>query len=74
MNCVNYNLKAEKEKALLEAKIEAAAHEHELKMASLGGHSCKDRAIAFDPARNIILVTTFQERRLINFCSFGDSW
>ena len=46
-------LKAEKEKALLAAELEAAAHEHELKMASLGKHSPSDKASAFDPARNI---------------------
>ena len=50
-------LKAEQEKALLaaeiEAKNEAAACEHELKMASLGKHPSSDKACAFDPARNI---------------------
>ena len=46
-------LKAEEEKALLEAEKGAAAHEHELKMASLGKHPPSDRASTFDPARNI---------------------
>ena len=61
-------LKAEQEKALLaaeiEAKKEAAACEHELKMASLGKHSPSDKASAFDPARNIILVPPFQEKEV----------
>ena len=57
-------LKAEKEKALLEAEKEAAAREHELKMASLGKHSPSDKASAFDPARNIRLVPTFQEKEV----------
>ena len=39
-----------------EADKEAAAREHELKMAGLGIHSPKDKASAFDPARNIRLV------------------
>ena len=56
---------AEQEKALLEAEIEAkkeaAAREHELKMAGLGKHSPSDRPNAFDPARNIRLVPPFQE-------------
>ena len=46
-------LKAEQEKVLLEAEKEAAAREHELKMAGLGKHSPSDKASAFDPARNI---------------------
>ena len=50
-------LKAEREmshlEAELEAKKEAAACEHELKMACLGRHPPTDRASAFDPARNI---------------------
>ena len=54
--------KAEQEKAELEAKKEAA----ELKMASLGRHPPPDRASAFDPARNIKLVSPFQEKELIN--------
>ena len=49
-------LKAEKEKALLAAELEAAAPEHELKMASLGNQSASVRASVFDPARNIRLV------------------
>ena len=57
-------LKAEQEKALLaaeiEAKKEAAAGEHELKMASLGKHSPSDRA------RNIRLVP-FQEKEVDNY-------
>ena len=61
-------LKAEQEKALLaaeiEAKKEAAAHEHELKMASLGKQSPSDKASAFDPARNIRLVPPFQEKEV----------
>ena len=61
---------AYQEKALLEAELEAkkeaAAHEHELKMASLGRHPPPDRASAFDPARNIRLVPPSKKRRLIN--------
>ena len=53
-------LKAEKEKALLAAELEAAAREHELKMASLGKQSPSDKASVFDPARNIRLVPPFQ--------------
>ena len=53
-------LKAEQEKALLEAELEAkkeaAAQEHELKMAGLGRYPPLDRAGAFDPARNIRLI------------------
>ena len=54
-------LKAETEKALLAAELEAAAREHELKMASLGKHapSDSDKASTFDPARNIRLVPPF---------------
>ena len=59
-------LKAEKEKALSAAELEAAACEHELKMASLGKHPPSDKASAFDPARNIRLVPPFKKRRLIN--------
>ena len=55
-------LKAEQEKALLEAEKEVAAREHELKMAGMGKHSPPDRAITFDPARNIRLVPPFQEK------------
>ena len=62
-------LKAEQEKALLaaeiEAKKEAAAREHELKMAGLGKQSPSDKASVFDPARNIRLVPPFKKRRLI---------
>ena len=61
-------LKAEQEKALLEAefeaKKEAAAREHELKMAGLGKQSPSDRPSAFDPARNIRLVPLFQEKEV----------
>ena len=57
-------LKAEQEKALLEAEKEAAAREHELKMASLGKQSPSDKASAFDPARNIRLVPPFQEKEV----------
>ena len=57
-------LKAEQEKALLEAEKEAAAREHELKMAGLGKHSPSDTASAFDPTRNIRLVTPFQEKEV----------
>ena len=57
-------LKAEKEKALLAAKLEAAAFEHELKMASLGKHSHPNRASVFDPARNIRLLPPFQEKEV----------
>ena len=53
-------LKAEREKRDLELKAEAdkeaAAREHELKMAGLGIHSPKDKPSAFDPARNFRLV------------------
>ena len=38
------------------ADKEAAAREHELKMAILGIHSPKDKSSTFDPARNIRLV------------------
>ena len=57
-------LKAEKEKALLAAELEAAACEHELKMASLGKHAPSDKASTFDPARNIRLVPPFQEKEV----------
>ena len=57
-------LKAEQEKALLEAEKEAAAREHELKMASLGKQSPSDKAGVFDPARNIRLVPPFQEKEV----------
>ena len=57
-------LTAEQEKALLEAEKEAAAREHELKMAGLGKHSPSDKASAFDPARNIRLVPPFQEKEV----------
>ena len=50
--------------AEIEAKKEAATREHELKMASLGIHSPKDKASAFDPARNIRLVPPFQEKEV----------
>ena len=60
-------LKAEQEKALLaaeiEAKKEAAAREHELKMASLGNHPPSDKASAFNPARNIRLVPPLSRKR-----------
>ena len=57
-------LKAEQKKALLEAEKEAAAREHELKMASLGKQSPSDKAGVFDPARNIRLVPPFQEKEV----------
>ena len=57
-------LKAEQEKALLAAELEAAAREHELKMASLGKQSPSDKASVFDPARNIRLVPPFQEKEV----------
>ena len=47
-----------------EADKEAAAREHELKMAGLGIHSPKDKASAFDLARNIRLVPPFQEKEV----------
>ena len=59
-------LKAEKEKALLAVELEAAAREHELRMASLGKHATSDKASTFDPARNIRLVPPSKKRRLIN--------
>ena len=57
-------LKAEPEKALLETEKEAAVHEHELKIASLGKYPPSDRASTFDPARNIRLVPPFQEKEV----------
>ena len=42
-------LKAEKEKAILAAELEAAAHEHELKMASLGKQSLPDKLVPLTP-------------------------
>ena len=48
----------------MEAQKEAAAREHELKMASLGEQSPSDKASAFDPARNIRLVPPFQEKEV----------
>ena len=47
-----------------EADKEAATREHELKMASLGIHTPKDKASVFDPARNIRLVPPFQEKEV----------
>ena len=47
-----------------EADKEAATREHELKMASLGIHTPKDKSSAFDPARNIKLVPPFQEKEV----------
>ena len=47
-----------------EADKEAAAREHELKMAGLGIHTPKDKSSAFDPARNIRLVPPFQEKEV----------
>ena len=35
-----------------------------VKMASLGGHSPRDRAGSFDPARNIRVVPPFQEKEV----------
>ena len=49
-----------------EEQKEAAAREHELKMAILGKHRPSDRASVFDPARNIRLVPPSKKRRLIN--------
>ena len=46
-----------------EADKEAAAREHELKMAGLGIHTPKDKSSTFDPARNIRLVPPFKKRR-----------
>ena len=46
------------------ADKEAAAREHELKMASLGIHTPKDKSSTFDPARNIRLVPPFQEKEV----------
>ena len=57
-------LKAEQQKALLEAEKEAATCKHELKMASLGIQSPKDKSSAFDPARNIRLVPPFREKEV----------
>ena len=54
-----------------EANKEAAACEHELKMAGLGIHSLKDKSSTFDPARNIRLVPPFQEKEVdIYFAHF----
>ena len=47
-----------------EADKEAATRENELKMASLGIHTPKDKSSAFDPARNIRLVPPFQEKEV----------
>ena len=47
-----------------EADKEAAAREHELKMATLGIHTPKDKSSVFDPARNIRLVPPFQEKEV----------
>ena len=70
-------LKAEQEKALLAAELEAAAREHELKMASLGKHPPSDKASTFDPARNIRLVPPFQEKEVdkyfVHFEKVADS-
>ena len=49
-----------------EADREVAAREHELKLAGLDIHAPKDKASAFDPARNIRLVPPSKKRRLIN--------
>ena len=61
-------LRAEQEKALLEAefesKKEAAARDHELKMAGLVKQSPSDRPSAYDPAGNIRLVPLFQEKEV----------
>ena len=57
-------LKAEQEKALFDAEKEAAAREHELKMAGLGKHPPSDKASVLDPARNIRLVPPFQEKEV----------
>ena len=57
-------LKAEQERALLAAEFEAAAHKHELKMASLGKHPPSDRTSTFNPVRNIRLVPPFQEKEV----------
>ena len=59
-------LKAEKEKALLAAEVEAKkeATAGELKMASLGKHPPSDRARTFDPDRNIRLVPPFEEKEV----------
>ena len=60
-----------------EADKEAAAREHELKMAGLGIHTPKDKASAFDPARNIRLVPPFQEKEVdkyfVHFEKVADS-
>ena len=47
-----------------EAEKEAAAGKLELKMGGLGIHSPIDKCSAFDPARNIRLVPTFQEKEV----------
>ena len=57
-------LKVEREKRELEIKAEAEKGEHELKMAGLGILPPKDKASAFDPARNIRLVPPFQEKEV----------
>ena len=48
------------------ARLEVAAREHELNMASLGKSPPWDRPSAFDPARNIRLVPPTKKKRLIN--------
>ena len=50
-----------------EAEKEAAACEHELKIAVLGIHSPKDKGSSFDPARNIRLVPPFQEKEVAKY-------
>ena len=57
-------LKAEQEKTLLEAEKVAAAHEHELIMASLAKHPPSDKHNGFDIARNIRLVPPLQEKEV----------
>ena len=60
------------------AEKEAAAREHELKMASLDIHPPKDRATAFDPVRNIRLLLAFEEKELdkyfAHFEKVAGSW
>ena len=54
-----------------EADKEAAAREHELKMAGLGIHSPKYKSGSFDPARNIRLVPPLKEKEVEkNFAYF----
>ena len=53
-----------------EAEKEAAACEHELKIAGLDIHPPKDKGSAFDPARNIRSVPPFQEKEVDKYFAY----